>query len=538
MAALPNIQRWQDIPGIRQGGMLLALTGAVAIGLAVFFWSQKPAMSPLFSGLADKDAAEVVEALRASNIEYQIDPGTGAIDVPEGRVREARMNLAIKGLPGGSQGGIETMEKDQGFGTSQFVEGARYQHALETEIARTIGDLKPVKEARVHLALPKPSPFSKTHDAASASVMLQLYPGREVEQNQIGAIVHLVASSIPDLSPQRVTVVDQNGRLLTQADPDSEEARSAQQFEQRRRMETTLVSRIRDLLEPMTGPGRVSAQVAVDMDFSETEEAKESYAPDQGKIRNEQTSEQTAAVQNNAAGVPGATSNTPPSANSAPPAAAATSSPSTSSKTASRSFDYDRTLSHTRQPGGRVRRITAAVLVDNIPASAQSPSDDKDKDTKKQIAAAAGKPLDENQLKQVDALVRQAIGFDDKRGDSVSVMNASFVRNEMPVEDPGIPFWKQPMMHDMSRLAIGSLIVLVLIFGVLRPTLRNLTATRLIPLGPNEMQSLPGSVLGDEPRIPSGGTGYEDKLRVAKSTANQDPKKVAQIVKNWVSDDA
>ncbi|HEX4480752.1 MAG TPA: flagellar basal-body MS-ring/collar protein FliF [Rudaea sp.] len=535
MAALANIQRWQDIPGIRQGGMLLALAGAIAIGLAVFFWSQKPAMSPLFSGLADKDAAEVVEALRASNIEYQIDPGTGAINVPEGRVREARMNLAQKGLPGGTQGGIEMIEKDQGFGTSQFVEGARYQHALETEIARTIGDLKPVKEARVHLALPKPSPFSKTHDAASASVMLQLYPGREIEQNQIGAIVHLVASSIPDLSPQRVTVVDQNGRLLTQADPDSEEARSAQQFEQRRRMETTLVSRIRDLLEPMTGPGRVSAQVAVDMDFSETEEAKESYAPDQGKIRNEQTSEQTAAVQNSASGVPGATSNTPPSATPAPAAATAASSPTSSSKTASRSFDYDRTLSHTRQPGGRIRRITAAVLVDNIPASTSASGD---KDTKKETTAVAGKPLDENQLKQVDALVRQAIGFDDKRGDSVSVMNASFVRNETPVEDPGVPFWKQPMMHDISRLAIGSLIVLVLIFGVLRPTLRNLTATRLIPLGPNDIQQLPGSVLSDEPRIPNGGTGYEDKLRVAKSTANQDPKKVAQIVKNWVSDDA
>jgi flagellar M-ring protein FliF len=533
MAALANIQRWQDIPGIRQGGMLLALAGAVAIGLAVFFWSQKPAMSPLFSGLADKDAAAVVEALRASNIEYQIDPGTGAINVPEGRVREARMNLAQKGLPGGSQGGIEMMEKDQGFGTSQFVEGARYQHALETEIARTIGDLKPVKEARVHLALPKPSPFSKSHDAASASVMLQLYPGREMEQNQIGAIVHLVASSIPDLSPQRVTVIDQNGRLLTQSDPDSDEARSAQQFEQRRRMESTLVQRIRDLLEPMTGPGRVSAQVAIDMDFSETEEAKESYSPDQGRVRSEQTSESTAATQTAASGIPGATSNTPPVAGAAAPATATSNSPSSSSKSATRSFDYDRTLSHTRQPAGRVRRVTAAVLVDNIPAASNA----TDKDGKKD-AAPAGKPLDENQLKQVDALVRQAVGFDEKRGDSISVMNASFVRNDAPSEDPGIPFWKQPMMHDITRLGIGSVIVLVLIFGVLRPTLRNLTATRLVALGPGEIQQLPGSVVNDEPRIPNGGGSYDDKLRVAKSTANQDPKKVAQIVKNWVNDDA
>jgi len=537
MAALANIQRWQDIPGIRQGGMLLALAGAVAIGLAVFFWSQKPAMAPLFSGLADKDAAAVVEALHANNIEYQIDPATGAINVPEGRVREARMSLAQKGLPGGSQGGIEMIEKDQGFGTSQFVEGARYQHALETEIARTIGDLKPVKEARVHLALPKPSPFTKSHDAASASVMLQLYPGREIEQNQIGAIVHLVASSIPDLSPNRVTVVDQNGRLLTQNDPDSEEARSAQQFEQRRRMESTLVQRIRDLLEPMTGPGRVSAQVAVDMDFSETEEAKESFSPDQGKVRNEQTSESTAATaQAGASGIPGATSNTPPTAGGTPPTTATNSAtPSSSSKSATRSFDYDRTLSHTRQPGGRVRRITAAVLVDNIPVAVVGDAT-KDKDTKKDTAS--GKPLDESQLKQVDALVRQAIGFDDKRGDSVSVMNASFVRNDTQIDDPGVPFWKQPMMHDISRLGIGTLIVLVLIFGVLRPTLRNLTATRIVALGPDEIPSLPGAVVNPQPQVSSAHANYEEKLRVAKTTVTQDPKKVAQIVKNWVNDDA
>ncbi len=531
MAKMSNVQRWQDIPGVRQAGLLIALAAAVAIGLTAFFWSQKPVTAPLFAGLADKDAADVVEALHTAGIEYQIDPATGAINVPESRVREARMKLATQGLPAGSRGGIEVIEKDQGFGTSQFVENARYQHALETEIARTIGDLKPVKEARVHLALPKPSPFTKSHDAASASVMLQLYPGRMIEQDQIAAIVHLVASSIPDLSPQRVTVVDQSGRLLTQSDPDSEEARSALQFEQRRRMESTLVQRIRDLLEPMTGPGRVSAQVSVDMDFSESEEAREVFTPDQGKVRSEQTTEQSAAVQSTQGGVPGATSNTPPG--NTPPAAATTNSPTSSSKTSARNYELDRTLSHTKSPGGRVRRVTAAVLVDNIPSSGDAAAETS---SSKKTAAPVSKALDENQLKQVDSLVRQAIGFDEKRGDSVSVMNASFVHNDVAMDEIATPIWKQPIVYDAGRLLIGTLIVLLVIFGVMRPTLRNLTLTRLIPVGPQELQSLPGSVVND-PIIATPAGSYEDKLRVAKSQVSQDPKKVAQIVKNWVNDD-
>ncbi|HEX6832549.1 MAG TPA: flagellar basal-body MS-ring/collar protein FliF [Rudaea sp.] len=532
MAALSTIQRWQDIPGVRQLGLLLALAGTVAIGIAVFFWSQKPAQAPLFAGLGDRDAAEVVEALRAANIPYQLDPATGAITVAEAQVREARMKLATQGLPHGSRGGIEVIEKDQGFGTSQFVENARYQHALETEIARTIADLKPVKEARVHLALPKPSPFTKAHEAASASVMLQLHPGRMIEQDQIAAIVHLVASSIPDLSPNRVTVVDQNGRLLTNSDPDSEEARAAQHFEQRRRMETSLVQRIRDLLEPMTGPGRVSAQVAVDMDFAETEEAKESYTPDQGKVRSEQLAESSTAAPAAAQGIPGATSNTPPVAGAAPAAAAATTpTPNVLSKSSAKNYELDRTVSHTHSPPGRLRRITAAVLVDNLPVNAVASAD-----TKGTPAAPSSKPLDDAQLKQVEALVRQAIGFDDKRGDSVSVMNASFAHSDAPVEDTATPLWQRPIVHDVGRLLIGSLIVLVLIFSVVRPTLRSITTPRLIPVGPDDLPQIATATVVGSAHTPQLST-HEEKLKLAKQTVTQDPKKVALIVKNWVNED-
>jgi len=191
----------------------------------------------LFSGLGDRDAAEVVEALRAAQIDYEVDLVTGEIRVPEAKVREARMKLATLGLPQGTRAGVESMSENPGFGTSQFVESARYQHALETEIARTIRELRPVREARVHLALPKPSAFTRQRQPASASVMLQLYAGRAMERAQVDAIVHLVASSIPDLAPERVTVIDQAGRLLSQNDPDDPNVLSAMQFEQRRRIE-------------------------------------------------------------------------------------------------------------------------------------------------------------------------------------------------------------------------------------------------------------------------------------------------------------
>jgi len=534
MSAFNNLQRWQDIPGVRQAGLLLALAGAIAIGLATFFWSQKPAQAPLFAGLADRDASEVVEALRTAGVDYQLDPVTGAITVPEARLREVRMKLAAQGLPAGTRGGIEMIEKDQGFGTSQFVETARYQHALETEIARTIGDLKPVKEARVHLALPKPSPFAKAHDAASASVMLQLYPGRLIGQDQISAIVHLVASSIPDLSPSRVTVVDQSGRLLTQADPNSEEARSAVQFEQRRRLETTLVQRIRDLLEPLTGPGRVSAQVSVDMDFAETEEAKEIFTPDQGKVRNEQSSEQSMST-SPAQGIPGATSNTPPVAAPATAATPAATTPTTTQRSSTKNYELDRTLSHTHSPPGRVRRVTAAVLVDNIPVGAGTATAADADPAAKPAAAGGTKALDEAQLKQVESLVKEAIGFDDKRGDSVSVMNASFARAEIPADEPATPLWQQPIARDAGRLVLGSIIVLLLIFFVMRPTLRNLTTQRLLPAGADLPVMASAKLVGDSAPASS---SYEDKLRLAKQTVTQDPKKVAQIVKNWVNEDA
>ncbi|MDH5834949.1 flagellar basal-body MS-ring/collar protein FliF, partial [Luteimonas sp. M1R5S59] len=371
-ANLRDLGRLQDIPAVRQLGLLALVAAAIALGLWLFFWSQKPDFVPVQAGLDAKSTAEASELLRGAQIPFKLDPSTGALAVPLDQVGEARMALAAAGLPAGDGKGFESMQGDQGFGTSQFLESARYQHAQEIELARTIANLRPVREARVHLAMPKPSAFTRQKEPASASVVLQLRAGSTLEQGQVNAIVHLVASSIPGLPPERVTVVDQFGRMLSNADPQSEDAIGAKQFDQQRRQEAVYVQRIEELLEPMTGPGRVSAKVSVDMDFAQTEEASERYGPQPAMVRSEQVSESGSAVGGGdavAQGVPGAASNNPDAADlAAPVAAEAAAGPG--SRSSVRNYELDRTLTHTRQAPGRIRRVTAAVLVDNVAAAA------------------------------------------------------------------------------------------------------------------------------------------------------------------------
>ena len=448
--------RLQSLQITRRLGLMAMIAVAVAAGLSVFFWSQKPGMVPLYTGLDQKATAEATDLLRAAQIPFALDPATGGITVPEKNLHDARLKLAGSGLTDSGKLGFELMERDPGFGVSQFVESARYQHALETELSRTINTLRPVRDSRVHLAIPKPSAFTRQRDVASASVTLELRGGQQLERSQVDAIVHMVAASIPDLAPERVTVVDQSGRMLSITDPNSEAAVNAAQFEQVRRQETSFNQRIRELLEPMTGPGRVNPEVSVDMDFSVTEEARELYNGEPQKLRSEQMSENTTSTPG-PQGVPGATSNSPPGQQAAP---ATAQTPTESSKNATRNYELDRTLQHTRQPAGRIKRVSVAVLVDNVPR-----------------AGANGKmspqPLSAAELTRVEALVKQAVGFNAERGDTVSVMNAPFVRDTTPVEGPA--WWELPWVHDAGRMLLGAVVVLALLFGVLRPALRAIT---------------------------------------------------------------
>ncbi|KGE52388.1 flagellar basal-body MS-ring/collar protein FliF [Xanthomonas axonopodis pv. vasculorum] len=540
--------------------MMAMIALAVAAGLAVFFWSQKPGYQSLYTGLDEKGNAEAADLLRTAQIPYKIDQATGAISVPQDRLYDARLKLAGSGLTGKETGGgFELMEKDPGFGVSQFVENARYQHALETELSRTIGTLRPVREARVHLAIPKPSAFTRQRDVASASVVLELRGGQGLERNQVDAIVNLVASSIPDMTPERVTVVDQSGRMLSIADPNSDAAQHAAQFEQVRRQESSYNQRIRELLEPMTGPGRVNPETSVDMDFSVVEEARELYNGEPAKLRSEQVSD-TSTSATGPQGPPGATSNSPgqppaPAAAGAPgtPAAAngqaaAAATPTESSKSATRNYELDRTLQHTRQPAGRIKRVSVAVLLDNVPRP-----------------GAKGKmveqPLTAAELTRIEGLVKQAVGFDAARGDTVSVMNAPFVREAVAGEE-GPKWWEDPRVQNGLRLLVGAVVVLALLFGVVRPTLRQLTGVTALKdkQGKDGKDGIPQSAdvrmvdedddlmprleedtaqIGQDKKTPIAlPDAYEERMRLAREAVKADSKRVAQVVKGWVASEA
>jgi flagellar M-ring protein FliF len=545
---------------MRQLLLLVGIAAAVAAGVSTYTYTQKPGMAPLFSNLEAKDSAAVTDALRAANIDFQLDPVTGAVTVSGDKIHEARLKLAAAGLPKSSSMGFEMIQQEQGFGTSQFIESARYQHALETELARTVSSLQWVQSARVHLALPKQSVFAGGSSAASASVLVDLSAGRTLDSTQVASIVHLVASSVPNLSANNVTVIDQYGHLLNSSGDANDPARQAdKQFDQARRLEADYVRRIEQLLMPMTGSGRVSAQVVADMDFSEFEEASESYKPDSAIVRSEQTSEDVTrgGAGANAQGIPGATSNQPPNAAQAqalnPPAAlaaagkaaakpgaspatpdASAATPITENRNSTRNYEMDRTVSHVRRPGGVIKHLSVAVLVDNLPKA-----DGKEGATKLM-------PLSKDEMSKVEELVKQAVGFDAKRGDTLSVQNAPFASDPIaPIE--AIPLWQRPELRDIGRRVVGAIIVIALIFAVLKPAFKFLTeappAESISAMivqnrerleGASSQAALSGETQDTSPRI---APIYEQKLTQARSAVTQDPKRVAQVIKTWVNAD-
>ncbi|GIX36238.1 MAG: flagellar M-ring protein [Lysobacteraceae bacterium] len=546
-------QRLQDLPAVRQLLQILTLAAALAAGMWLFFWTQQPGYATLFSGLSAEDAAEIGEALRAADIPFRLDAAGTAVAVPENRLAEARLKMAAQGLPHGGRQGFELIEGEQGFGVSQFVEGARYQMALETELARTIATLRPVRNARVHLAIPKPSAFTRLREEAAASVLLELHPGRELDPRQVKAIVHLVATSIPHLDPQRITVIDQSGRLLSETDPDSEDAINQRRFEQVRRLQDDYVRRITRLLEPMTGPGRVSAQVSIDMDFTVTEEARELYNAEPAKLRSEQVSEETM-TGTAEGGIPGAAANTPPTG--APTQAGAPAPlPSSASRSATRNFEMDRTLVHSKQQPGRITRVTAAVLVDNIPRGVDADGN------------PVTSPLEAEELARIETLVREAIGFNAERGDSVSVVNVGFNRPEPVGEIEPPPFWENPSILHWARLGAGALALVLVLLMVVKPALdRVLNPTPALvdrraahpegedgedaeDEGEEDAEGGPGprriaGRAGGEAKLSpeeeahgilAGPENFEQRLTVAKAAVREDPRRVAQVVRGWVN---
>lgn len=522
-------------PSLRPLAFLIGIAAAVAAGVVIVLWSKEPTYSLLYGNLGQQDAAQIAQALDTDNIPYKLEGGT--ITVPADHVHNARLKMAAQGLPEGD-GGFAVMSKEPGFGVSQFMEGARYQHALETELARTISNLQAIEGARVHLALPRQSAFVRDRRAPSASVFLQMKPGRRLESEQVTAIVNLVASSIPELEADEVTVVDQQGRLLSAPEGSDELAAREKQLEIARGMEERYTQRVEQMLAPLVGPGRVRAQVVADVELSTTEEAREQYRPESQIVRSEQTAEESSRNGSGPQGVPGALTNQPPAPGVAlPPGVAAgaqaasadpavqSPSPDNTSRQATRNYEIDRTVAYTRQPAGRLKRLTVAVLVDN----------QRTTDEEGEVTETALTP---EQLENMTRLVKDAVGFDQARGDSVNVVNASFKGELIPEEvtPDEIPLWERPLVRDVAKLLAGLIVILVLVLMVLRPLIRGLLATPRVAYAP---AALTGGAQGSLPGGQSAGPplDYDGQISQARSMVTQDPARVAQVVKTWVGDD-
>ena len=532
-----QLQRGFQFPGAQHVGLMLTVATLVAVLVAGYMWSQAPDYRVLYTNVSDRDGGAVIAALQQMNVPYKFAEG-GALLVPANQVHEMRLKLASQGLPKGGLVGFELMET-QKFGVSQFAEQINYQRALEGELARSIQSLSAVQNARVHLALSKPSAFMREQPKPSASVLLNLYPGRNLDATQVSAIVHLVSNSVPDLQSKNVTLVDQNGNLLS-TENGARGALDASQLRFRQEMEQGYNTRIEAILAPITGPNNVRAQVAADLDFSETEHAEEIYKPNQNAtdaaIRSQQNSEATSGGgAGNAGGIPGALSNQPPAAATAPitapaatPGAAAGATASAAAaaapnlrKDATINYEVDKTIRHTRQELGRIKRLAVAVVVNH----------------KKQVNSA-GKvsytPLKEEEIAQITSLVKEVVAYTKERGDTVSVMNSAFnVPEKEKIAE--VPLWKQPENIELAKMIGKNILIagvlLFIVLRVLRPILK--TLTRPPPAPPALADGT-----GDDQEPSSQRLGnYEQHVETAKQIARGNPKAVASVVKEWVSGD-
>lgn len=529
---------------VRQFALIFGVAAAVAIGFWVFSWMQEPNYGVLYGNLDKSEAGQILDALQQLNIPYKLDESTGAILVPSGNIHNARIKLAAQGLPRSTAGGgfSNLLTQDNTFGISESKENLIYQKALEQELARTISSLSNVKAARIHLAIPKQSVFLRNRQKPRASVIVGLYSGRSLSDGQVAAISHLVSSSVPNLDVDNVTVVDQNGRLLTDGQQTTEMAMSSTQFEYARKLEKNYMDRIENILTPILGAEAVRAQVTADIDFTYNEQTQELYNPDSQVPVSVQIAEEQSSGKSTG-GVPGALSNQPPAATDVPEKAtgggdSSSASPnSRSSRKETRNFEIDKTVSHTRYAMGRVKRLSAAVVVDDKVTI-------NDKGVRTRVTRSP------EEIDRITELVKKAIGFSIQRGDSVNVINESFTEPLVPEELPPQPIWEQSWVWDAAKQAMGGLLLLLILFGVLRPVIRNLSKSieplyKLPAAAPVSVPALPEmgedqlSLSGAESpkRLEGPGSPFDKNMMTAQQAVKEDPKLVAQVVKNWVSEE-
>lgn len=543
-------------PNGRKVVLMIGVAAVIAVMIGLVLWGQKPEYRVLFSNFSDRDGGAIMTSLQAANVPYKFAEGGGAILVPADKVHEIRLKLAAEGLPKGGSVGFELME-NQKLGVSQFLEQVNFQRALEGELARSIQSVGAVQAARVHLALPKASVFVRDQQKPTASVLLNLHSGRFLDQQQVSAIVHLVASSVPELSPKNVTIVDQAGNLLSENNkPAGTNTLDPSQLKYVQELQQSITKRIESIITPIVGLNNIRAEATADVDFSTSEQAAEIYKPNQvpnsATVRSMQSSESSNGGAN-ATGVPGALTNQPapaataplnttpppaapgtnaatagtPAAGAATGAAAASANPTQRDTTTN--YEVDKTVRYVQQPMGGLKRLSVAVVVNY-----------------KRVIGKDGKvsilPLSEIEKTQITDLVKEAMGYNKDRGDTLNVVNSPFagVDKEEAVKPP---LWERPEVIDMgmqgAKYLLLGIVLLILYLKVLKPMLNKLNPPPPLALTDEsgepirQVQHLEGEVgpMGVQQN------SYQQNLDAAKDLARKDPKVVANIVKAWVGNE-
>lgn len=523
----------------QMGNKLLLLAGAAAViaVMAVFWlWSQQPDYRVLFSNYSDKDGGAIVAALEKMNVPYKFSDSGTAILVPAAQVHQARLKLASDGLPKGGNIGFEILE-NQKFGVSQFVEQVNFQRALEGELERSIQSIGAVEMARIHLAIPKASVFVRDQQKPTASVLLNLRAGRSLDAQQVGAVVHLVASSVPDLPADNVTVVDQNGNLLSDTSKKiGANILDPTQIKYIDEIQQSIAKRVESIITPIVGAKNVRAEASAEIDFSSLEQAAETYKPNQKPedvtVRSMQSNESLTNNNSEASGVPGALSNQPPANATAPinapadvnaAAANAAIAPAFTQKNTTTNFEVDKTVKYVQQGMGGIKRLNVAVVVNNMPVT-----DKKGKVTYRPLTVA--------EKKQINDLAMQAMGFNKERGDALTVVNSSFASEPVEIV-PEVPMWKSPetieYAKDALRFMVGILVLFMIYSRALKPMINKLMTATPKSLNAPASEDAIVNLSGEQARLAA--PASDQNLLAAKQLAKDNPRIVAGVVANWTN---
>ena len=527
------VARFRKLSRPRQIQLIVTVAATISVMVAVFLWSTEPNYQLLYGKLTVEAAGDIVPVLKQENIDYTLDESSGVLKVPADQLHSTRILLASMGLPKADNSGFEMLENQQGFGSSQFMEKIRYHRALEGELARSIADFNAVEFARVHLAIPKQSVFVRDKKPPSAAVMISLKQGRSLDEGQVSSIVHMVSSSIPSMKPEKVTVVDHKGKLLSKKELSGDMAMSSAQFDYRRKLEEYYISRIERILIPIIGFEGVRAQVDAEIDFTVTEQTQESFNPDLPALRSEHTiSEESNG--GDLGGVPGALTNQPPGAATAPEtlqeANKGGSGPNRKSNQATFNYELDKTISHSKQAPGILRRLSVAVVID----------DKLSFDDEQELVRTPHAP---EEIERITMLIKDSVGFSVARGDSINVINAPFKISQAVPEKPPAPLWEQAWVIDLAKQIAGVLLILIFIVIALRPIIKELSFKEEEVIEEEEIEeeeveeetSAGGLTESQWQELGLTFEEYEDMLKTLKELAADDPRIVAQVIKTWIA---